>query len=326
MPTRASLGRTGSTRRAWQKDCSNPANGAANPTRPSPVDSPGADPVTLVALGVGAQRSPRYAAAGLLVLHRGRRVMIDGGGGAVPRGRLDAWLVTDDRAELIADIRRLARRWRLIPRAASFRGDGLTIERKAVAHTSHPTYGYRIRAQGRVIVWAPEFMRFPRWARGAELMFAEAAGWDRPIRFAGGVGGHLDVVSVARAARDHGVKRLGFAHIGRPTLRALDRHARPPFGEFAVDGQRFAVPRPGASAEADASARCLRGHQREDQALGCLCGGRGGDGRRRPGFGPRRRADRLPRAGPGQRARARGHQSSSARRGAGGPRRRARRS
>jgi Beta-lactamase superfamily domain len=219
--------------------------------------------MTLVALGVGAQRSPRYAPAGLLVLHRGRRVMIDGGGGAVPRGRLDAWLVTDDRAELIADIRRLAGRWHLIPRAASFRGDGLAIERKAVTHTSHPTYGYRIEAQGRVIVWAPEFMRFPRWARGADLMFAEAAGWDRPIRFAGRVGGHLDVVSVARAARDHGVKRLVFAHIGRPTLRALERHARPSFGEFAVDGQRFAVPRACASAAADGSGRRRAASARE---------------------------------------------------------------
>jgi hypothetical protein len=34
-----------------------------------------------------------------------------------------------------------------------------------------------------------------------------------------------------------------FAHIGRPTLRALARNARPPFGEFAVDGQVFVAPR-----------------------------------------------------------------------------------
>lgn len=35
--------------------------------------------------------------------------MIDGGPGAAPRGELDAWLVTNERAELIAGIRRLAR-------------------------------------------------------------------------------------------------------------------------------------------------------------------------------------------------------------------------
>lgn len=195
----------------------------------------------LVTLGVGAQDSPRYAPAGLLVAHAGLRVMIDGGPDAAPRGRLDAWLVTDEHAELITDIRRLARRWALVPHAGTLRRDGLSIVRRRVVHTSHPTYGYRIAAAARIVVWAPEFLVFPPWARAADLMFAEAAGWDRPIRFARGVGGHLDAVHVARRARDHGVRRLVFAHIGRPTLRALDRGEKPPFGEFAVDGQRFVV-------------------------------------------------------------------------------------
>lgn len=73
-------------------------------------------------------------------------------------------------------------------------------------------------------------------------MFAEAAGWDRPIRFAGGVGGHLGLVHVAEAAQGLGVRRLVFAHLGRPTIRALDRGARPPFGEVARDGQVFRLP------------------------------------------------------------------------------------
>jgi hypothetical protein len=195
----------------------------------------------LMTLGVGAQDSPRYAPAGLLVAHAGLRVMIDGGPGAAPRGRLDAWLVTDEAAELMADIRRLARRWKLAPRAVTFRRDELSLVRRRVIHTSHPTYGYRIEAAGRRVVWAPEFFVFPHWAREADLMFAEAAGWNHPIRFARGVGGHLDVVHVARSARAHRVRRLVFAHIGRPTLRALDRGEQPPFGEFAIDGQRFVV-------------------------------------------------------------------------------------
>ncbi|HYX79695.1 MAG TPA: hypothetical protein VE976_03700 [Actinomycetota bacterium] len=33
--------------------------------------------------------------------------------------------------------------------------------------------------------------------------------------------------------------RLVFAHIGRPTIRAMDRGERAPFGEFASDGQVF---------------------------------------------------------------------------------------
>jgi ribonuclease BN (tRNA processing enzyme) len=169
--------------------------------------------------------------------------MLDGGPGADPPGRLDAWLVTDERAELIAAIRRLAAKKGLVPRAGNFRKDGLSVERWPVVHTNHPTYGYRIRGARRTIVWAPEFFAFPRWARGADLMFAEGAGWARPIRFAGGVGGHLDVQAIARAARRAGVKRLVFAHLGRPTLRALSREEQPRFGEFAVDGQAFLVGR-----------------------------------------------------------------------------------
>jgi ribonuclease BN (tRNA processing enzyme) len=112
-----------------------------------------------------------------------------------------------------------------------------------VVHTSHPTFGYSIELAGRTVVWAPEFYEFPRWARGADLIFAEASAWNRPIRFAGGVGGHLDVQAVARAARRHRIKRLVFAHIDRPTLRALDAGLRPPFGEFATDRQSFGLGR-----------------------------------------------------------------------------------
>lgn len=197
----------------------------------------------LVTVGVGAQNSPRHAPAGLLVAHGGTHVMIDGGPGAVPPARLDAWLVTDTRCELIAAIRRLAGARGLAPSAGPFERRGLRIVDREVVHTSHPTGGYRIEADGLTVVWAPEFWEFPRWARGADLMFAEAAAWDRPIRFAGGVGGHLDVQAVAGAARRHGVKRLVFAHIGRPTQRALDRGLRPAFGEFATDGQVFVCAR-----------------------------------------------------------------------------------
>ena len=65
-------------------------------------------------------------------------------------------------------------------------------------------------------------MAFPRWAAGADLMFAEAAAWVRPIRFTRGAGGHAPVLEVSRLARDAGDRRLVFAHIGRPTIRALD--------------------------------------------------------------------------------------------------------
>ena len=65
------------------------------------------------------------------------------------------------------------------------------IEPGAVSTRAQPTYRYLIQAAGKRIVWAPEFMVFPRWAAGADL------------------------------ARDAGVRRLVFV-IGRPTIRAFD--------------------------------------------------------------------------------------------------------
>ncbi|HSR24345.1 MAG TPA: MBL fold metallo-hydrolase [Candidatus Eisenbacteria bacterium] len=195
--------------------------------------------LTLTTLGVGAAVSPRFAPAGLLVELGACRIMLDGGPGSGPRGPLTAWLVTDERAELIARIRALGRALGVEPRMGDVSQGGLTVVSRPVVHTNHPTCGYLMRAAGWRVAWAPEFREFPDWARGVDLMFAEAAGWSRPIRFAGGVGGHLHVLAVAAAARSLGVRRLVFAHIGRPTIRAIDRGETPPFGEFAEDGQVF---------------------------------------------------------------------------------------
>jgi hypothetical protein len=195
----------------------------------------------LVTVGVGAQASPFFSPAGLLVSHAGARVMIDGGPGAEPPASVDAWLVCDERAELRTQIRRLARARGLEPTVAPFAARGLEVTPLPVVHTNHPTFGYLVKAAGRKVVWAPEFLRFPRWAAGADLMFAEAAGWNRAILFAGRAGGHMPVQTVASAARAAGVRRLVFAHIGRPTQRALQSGARVPFGEVARDGQVFFV-------------------------------------------------------------------------------------
>jgi hypothetical protein len=194
-------------------------------------------------LGVGAMNSPRYRPAGLLLAWRGRHVMFDGGLGATPTRPVDAWLVTDERAELIRDIRRLADGVEPAVAAWSARhgAELLRIEPHPVIHTSHPTYGFLMRHRDRKLVWAPEFWQFPAWANGADLMFADASGWNRPIHFAGGVGGHLNVLATADAARANGVRRLVFAHIGRPSIRAIDAGARPPFGEWGVEDRAYHV-------------------------------------------------------------------------------------
>lgn len=191
-------------------------------------------------LGVGAMRSPRFAPAGLLVSAEGRRIAIDGGADA-PVAALDAWLLTDEHAELAPEIRRRAAALHVVAAVRRYSCPGLDIRPRRVVHTSHPAYGYDIHWRGRRIVWAPEFWRFPRWAARADIVFAEAAGWSRPIRFANGVGGHAPVLDVVRAADRLGVRRLVFAHIGRPTIRAIDAGLRPSFGEFGRDGRRYIV-------------------------------------------------------------------------------------
>jgi hypothetical protein len=86
----------------------------------------------LTLLGAGAMASARYAPAGLLV-ERGRsRVMLDDGPGAAPDGHLGAWLVTDDRSELIGAIRRLAQRHGLQPKVAAYARDDLSIRPRPV--------------------------------------------------------------------------------------------------------------------------------------------------------------------------------------------------
>jgi len=155
--------------------------------------------------------------------------------------RLDAWLVTDDHSELARELRAAATERGLTFGVAPFAKDGLHLEPLPVVHTSHPAFGYLISAGARRVVWAPEFWEYPRWAAGADFLFADAAGWGRPIRFAGGVGGHMAALDVAREAKAHGVKRLVFAHIGRPSIRARDRGTQPPFGEWGDDGRTYVL-------------------------------------------------------------------------------------
>jgi len=193
----------------------------------------------LVLLGVGAMNSPRYRPAGLLVTWPGHRVMLDGGGAADPAAPLAAWLVCDDHAELMPQIRRRAGEFGVRPAVDSVDAEGVRLTPLPVEHTSHPTTGYLIETASHRAVWAPEFWTFPQWAAGTDLMFADAAGWNRPIRFARGVGGHASVRDVAVAARRAGVGRLVFAHIGRPSIRAIDRGEHPSFGQWGHDGAEF---------------------------------------------------------------------------------------
>jgi hypothetical protein len=190
-------------------------------------------------LGVGAMNSPRYGPAGLLVRFAGAAVAFDGGPGAEPPVAVDAWLVTDERAELRSALRQLAAARGLTPMTGDYDRDGLQIRPHPVAHTSHPTVGYTIRAGDQLVVWAPEYWQFPAWAAGADLMFADAAGWNQPIRFRGAVGGHASIRQTADAAAKAGVRRVIYAHIGRSAIRAMDAGLDPPGGEWGVPGRTY---------------------------------------------------------------------------------------
>jgi hypothetical protein len=74
--------------------------------------------------------------------HRSRE--IDGGPGAEPKPKVAVWLVTDQRGELIREIRKLARPRGLEPVVSSHSSNSVSIEPHNVVHTSHDTYGYVI--------------------------------------------------------------------------------------------------------------------------------------------------------------------------------------
>jgi hypothetical protein len=46
---------------------------------------------------------------------------------------------------------------------------------------------------------------------------------------------------VAEPAIRRGVRRLVFAHIGRPTIAARDTGQAPPYGEFGADGAVYTL-------------------------------------------------------------------------------------
>ena len=51
----------------------------------------------------------------------------------------------------------------------------------------------------------------------------------------------MAALTVAADARRAGVRRLVFAHLGRPTIRALEAGETPPFGEIGREGQVFTL-------------------------------------------------------------------------------------
>lgn len=76
----------------------------------------------LTLLGAGAIELASLPAAGLLVRYQRRQVMLDGGPGAEPSGRLVAGLVNDERSPAAGRIAHLAGTRRLAGRRTAWRG------------------------------------------------------------------------------------------------------------------------------------------------------------------------------------------------------------
>ena len=80
--------------------------------------------------------SPRYRPAGLLVCWASHRVMLDGGGSADPGRPLDAWLVSDEHAELMPCVRRRAAELGVAPGRGCIQADAGVAAAGAVHLTS----------------------------------------------------------------------------------------------------------------------------------------------------------------------------------------------
>jgi ribonuclease BN (tRNA processing enzyme) len=53
--------------------------------------------------------------------------------------------------------------------------------------------------------------------------------------------GHASVEQVASEAKKYNVKRLILAHIGRPTIKAMDCGKHADFGEFGSEGDLYLI-------------------------------------------------------------------------------------
>ena len=81
-------------------------------------------------------------------------------------------------------------------------------------------------------------------------MFAEAAGWARPIRFAKGTGGHAPALEVAEEAA--GTVCGGWCSPTSAAIAALDAGHVPPFGEIGTEGGVYTAGAQGGAADGPA--------------------------------------------------------------------------
>lgn len=201
------------------------------------LDKAGKLKLTLV--GTGALESPRKDEC-LLVEFGKEKVLIDAGPDIKAKDlpKLTGLLVCDPESGFMKDAKRIGQHFGLIPQVKKFDKDGLRIEPFEVKHTKHKTYAYIIKAEGKTIVYAPEFFVFPKkQISKADLAICEGSTWSRPIVFTGKVGGHAAVLDTYKKCKALGIPVI-FTHIGKPTEKNLDK-AKEMGIEIGKDGQKI---------------------------------------------------------------------------------------
>jgi uracil-DNA glycosylase family 4 len=204
-----------------------------------------------VTVGTGAMESPSRKDACLLVTDGGVALIFSAGPSILVEDieryaeNVDAVFVTDpDDAYEMRGARQLAEDLEaplITPERDGQRwayGD-FRVTAKQVVHTNHPAYGFLIEHGGRKLAWAPEFYQPPDWIKGCDAAFLEAAAWDRPITFAGGVGGHAAALDTLRWLKGKDVGQAVFVHVGRPTERAIEQGNVPTDMHVSEDGEEF---------------------------------------------------------------------------------------
>lgn len=209
----------------------------------SPVRKKAGD-FELAIIGTGAMDSPRKDES-LMIAYKLKHVLIDAGKDIkakdLPVKTLHRILLCDPESRYVKDAKRLAKQFKILdpPGVGEWILEDLSITPFEVKHTNHKTYGYKIMIDKKKIIYAPEFYEFPaREAKDADLAILEGSAWDKSIDFVGGVGGHAPILETWKKAKDAGVKKILFTHIGKPVERNLDK-AKELGIDIAHDGQKL---------------------------------------------------------------------------------------
>ena len=98
-------------------------------------------------------------------------------------------------------------------------GANFKVEHHKVTHTARSdTFGYVIFIDGKKIAVFPEFYKLPKEAiKDSDIAILDGSSLSRDIIFTGHTGGHKAALDSLKEAKDIGIKKVYFVHIGETT-------------------------------------------------------------------------------------------------------------